>query len=235
MHRTGKPDYREILGIRVTICNYNEYQLEPGLEETTEGKDVRTTNRTGRRTKTRTDERTAGGTGGRIFNNNEDEKGRSDKNIIREKEPANHPADNSITPETAIQIWNELRGPLPEVTTGYDKETQNVLVKLAEYFNRRATNGQSPITLFRDFVTKAATTTQSEHYSTVRLMWLAQKPSHIDQVNDGVFAKSYNKSGDDNGRTNRSRGSSKGSLDAYRRKDEESEGGRFRIDSPTKM
>jgi hypothetical protein len=233
--RTETPDYRTILGLLITICNYDKYQLESGSRGMTEERDERTRSRTGKRTESRTDERTVGGTGGRTINNTEDEKGRRDKNIIREKESHSPSKDNSLTPETATQIWNELRGPLPEVTTGYAKETQDELAKLAAHFNRIAANGQSPGALFGEFVTKAARTTHPEHYSTVRLIWLAKKPSRIDQVNDGVFAKSYNKSGDENGRASNRKSTNKGSLESYRSKEEEGGGGGFRIDPPTNV
>jgi hypothetical protein len=232
--RTEKPKYRSILGLRITICNYDKYQLEPVFQSIDENSAKRTEARTGSGTKARTGNRTTDGTRTRTINNKEDKEQREKDNISAER-ARNPTKENSLTPENAIVIWNELRGPLPAITTGYSQETQKELIKLVNHFNHIARDYDSPVELYRVFVAKTAKTTLPEHYQTIRLPWLSQKLSRIDQVEAGVFAKSYNKSGDEHGGTKRGGGSSKGSLEEYRRKDEESRGGGFHIVPPTKV
>jgi len=129
----------------------------------------------------------------------------TEEGITKEGEPEEgiHSPQTPLTNKSIVELWNQNRGLLMEVTSHIgDPSKLDCYKPLVELFTGMAAGNGSPAeTKWVDFVKHLASTTHSEHHGWMSPEWLAKDLKRVDQAIAGQYARpfgrSYGKSGAD--------------------------------------
>ncbi len=189
------PDYRSVLGLLITIGNYDKYQLAPGSREITDGKGKGGNRRNSKRTKSITKARIAGVTELRTINKTEDQEGKHEEEsispplspqgeIIPYLSPSITKTKKALTPERAFEIWEAERGRLPSITV----KRADKLGELLEHLN--SDDHKDPEVQWTEIVRKARQCHRS-HMPFMSPYFFSKDVTHIDQVMNGMYEQSF--------------------------------------------
>jgi hypothetical protein len=196
---TEMPDYRTILGIRITITNYESYQISTEANSDASPKGNKTENRTGRRTGAETENHTDNATGDEIFNKKEQGERRKKNKNSPPKSPQEEDESfspplatsekNPITAAQIFEIWEREKGAMPSVAVRQPGDIRNLI----EYFNSFV-DDKSPQEHWIEIIHKARQCHPS-HRRLVSPAFFSKDLEHINQLLRGVYDHSFERKG----------------------------------------